>query len=66
MAKPDPYQLHFRLPEEIGKQIDRYANHVKKVMGAELSRTDATLAIIRRGLAAWDETQPQKKGGGAS
>jgi hypothetical protein len=60
MATTDPYQLHFRLPKETGKLVDRYARFVKEAIGAELSRTDAVLALVRRGLIAWDASKGKK------
>jgi len=61
MAASDPYQLHFRLPEETGKQVDRYAQYVRETTGIEPTRTNAVLALVRRALVAWDATQTSKK-----
>lgn len=60
MAAKDPYQLHFRLPEETSKQVDRYARYVKEATGADLSRTDAVLALVNKALDEWVDTQPAK------
>ena len=61
MAVSDPYQLHFRLPEETGKHVDRYARFVKEATGAELSRTDAVLALVNKALGEWSDAQPRKR-----
>lgn len=60
MATQDPYQLHFRLPEEVGKKVDRYTRFVKEATGADLSRTDTVVALISKALDEWLDAQPAK------
>lgn len=57
MAASDPYQLHFRLPEDLGKQVDRYARFVKEETGAELSRTDTIVALVRKAIEEWSDSR---------
>jgi hypothetical protein len=61
LAAQDPYQLHFRLPEETGKQVDRYTRFVKEATGAELSRTEAVVALVHRALVSWDAESAKLK-----
>jgi len=57
----EPNQVHLRLSEEVSKQVDRYARFVKEATGVEVSRTDAVMALVRRGIVAWDADAPKVK-----
>lgn len=56
----DTGQFKLRLDDETTKKVDRYARFVKETTGAELSRTETVLALVRKALDEWSDAQPAK------
>lgn len=58
MNEKDPFQIHFRLPKEIAKRVDKHIQRLcEQTPGLEFSRTDAVLTLIARGLDAVEKVE---------